>query len=125
MDFEWFDALILDCKAISTEYGFTHRWSQVEGRHALGLRIVEENDNFKRQSVYGLEVVKKVAKALGISARTVQYAVQFAQKCPDLTMLPYGKDCTWTKIVKEYLPENPIPQKNKEKYCPFCNHLLP
>ena len=125
MNSDWFESLINDCKAISVEYGFTSRWSNIEGRHELGKRILQENDNFKRQSIYGLEVVKKVANALGTSERTVQYAVQFAQKCPELNELPYGKDVTWTRIIKEYLPENPIPQEKKVKTCPFCNHILP
>lgn len=125
MDSEWFDALVEECKAISVEYGFTQRWSQVEGRHALGLRILADNDNFKRTSVYGLQVTKKIAAALNISERTIQYAIQFATKFPDLNMLPAGKNISWSKIVKEYLPDNPIPkQETKEKRCPHCGGLL-
>lgn len=124
MDSEWFKSLVDDCKAISVEYGFTSRWSQIEGRHELGKRILEENDNFKRQSIYGLDIVNKVSKALGIGARTIQYAVQFAQKYPDLSDLPCGKDATWTRIIREYLPENPIKKEITFKKCPNCGSLL-
>jgi hypothetical protein len=117
---EWFGALLDDCKAITTEYGFTSRWARIEGYFSLGKRILEENDNFKRSEVYGEGIVKKVSTSLGMSERTLQYAIQFAQKFPDLSMLPVGKDYTWSRVIKELLPENPLPPKEKKHTCPVC-----
>ena len=64
---EWFESLLGDCRAITTEYGFTQRWSRIEGYHELGKRVLEDNDNFKRSEVYGEVVVKQVSKSLGMS----------------------------------------------------------
>jgi hypothetical protein len=119
MDNEWFEQLIDDCRGIATEYGFTSRWSMVEGRHELGKRILQENDNFKRKSIYGQEIIKKVAGSLGFGERTVQYAVQFAQMFPDLSLLPEGKDTTWSKIVHQYLPKSEQKER-KQRVCPHC-----
>jgi hypothetical protein len=121
---EWFEQLLEECKAITTEYGFTSRWSRIEGYHELGKRIIEENENFTRSDIYGEQIVSKVSKALGISDRTLQYAIQFAQKFPDLQTLKIGKDYTWTRVIRELLPENPIKKEKKEKRCPWCNGII-
>lgn len=116
---EWYLSLLDDLKAISTEYGFTSRWTLIEGRHELGKRILEEN-----KRLYGDGVVLQIAKSLNISERTLQYAIQFATKYPDLNMLPVGKNVTWSMIIKELLPDNPIPKEKKEKRCPHCGGIL-
>lgn len=116
---EWYSLLLDDLKAISTEYGFTSRWARVEGYHTLGVRILEEN-----KRLYGDGVVLEIAKSLSISERTLQYAIQFATKYPDLNMLPVGKNVTWSMIIKELLPDNHLPKEKKEKRCPHCGGIL-
>jgi hypothetical protein len=122
---EWYGALIEECIAIHTEYGFLSRWSLVEGYHKLGSRILEENDHFERSKIYGKDVVNKVARSVGLSPRTIQYAVQFAKKFPQLNLLPTGKNTTWTRITEELLPENPLPIEKKKHKCPQCGFLFP
>lgn len=124
MDQDWLNALIEECKAIVTEYGFTSRFSKIEGYHTLGLRILEDNDNLERSKIYGKGVVQGLSAALGMSPRTIHYAINFAQKFPDLSLLPEGKDISWTKIIQKYLPDNPQPETKKVKVCPYCGHEL-
>lgn len=117
---DWYKSLLDDCKAIVVEYGFVSRFARVEGYHALGQRIINENGQFERSQIYGHKIVEKVAKALNLSPRSIHYAVQFYQKYPDLNALPAGKDITWGRVVRELLPENPIPKEKKKITCPKC-----
>lgn len=122
---EWFESLLEECRAIVTEYGFTSRWAKVEGYHSLGQRILEENNNFERSKIYGQQVIKRLSKEINLSERTLQYAVQFAQKFPALDSLPAGKNVTWSKIIKEYLPEHPqAASPQKVHTCPQCGSLI-
>lgn len=121
MDSNWYDELVGECKAILTEFGFASRWDKVQMYHELGGRVMAENGSFERKAVYGQEIVKKVSKSIGISERQLQYAIQFYRKFPDLDLLPAGKNISWTKIVREYLPDEPKPPKPpKVNTCPRC-----
>ena len=102
----WYQSLIDDCQSIMVEAEFTSRWVLVEGYHSLGLRILQENDNFEREKIYGKEITKRVSLSLGKGIRTIEKAIQFAKKFPDLAALPEGKDTSWRKICNEYLPEH-------------------
>ncbi len=119
----WLETLLDECKQILTEYGFTSRWTRIEGYHALGARVVAENANFERKAIYGQGIVKKVSESLGMSERQLQYAIQFYQKFPDLNMLPAGKNISWSKIIKEYLPNEKKPQV-EQKICPTCGQKV-
>lgn len=114
-----YESLIDECKQILTEYGFASRWSHVEGMHLLGSRVLVEHNNLNRKDIYGQSVIKTVSKAIGMSERTLQYAVQFAQKFPDLNLLPAGKNISWSKIIKEYLPKDKKPP-TEQIPCPVC-----
>ncbi len=103
IDKHWYDRLIDDCKTIIIEKGFESRWALVEGYHALGARILEDNDNFERTKIYGEHISHRVAESLGVSERTINYAVKFAQAYPDVGMLPGGKNISWQKVCREYL----------------------
>lgn len=122
---EWWDALVEECAAILTEYHFLSAWARVEGYHKLGSRILEDNQQFERAKIYGQQVVRKLSKTLNMSERTIHYAVQFAQKYPDLNLLPMGKNVTWTKVTTELLPENPHESKKKLHHCPQCGFEFP
>lgn len=101
---DWFNGLIEDCKSTVVETEFTSRWIIVEGYHALGKRIVGEKENFTRSEIYGKNVIRVIAEKINRSESTVEKAVQFYEKYPDLSLLPEGKNTSWSKICKKYLP---------------------
>ena len=101
---EWYQQLLDDCQTIITETEFTARWVLVEGYHTLGLRILEDEPKIKRGGSDLRDTLTRVSKDIGTHERQLYRAVQFARKCPDLELLPYGKDVSWRKICHEYLP---------------------
>lgn len=101
---EWYQSLIEDCQSILTEGIWNYRLTLIKTYHLLGRRILEENDNFKREKVYGEEIVSHVSESLGQSPRTLWRALQFVRKYPDLDMLPEGKNISWHKICNNLLP---------------------
>ena len=119
---EWYESLYQECVAILTEYSFLSRWSRVEGYWALGSRILQEHDNFEREKIYGKNVISKLSKHLGVSDRTLEYAVAFAKKFPKLEALPMGKQATWTMVCEQLLPEVPRPQYERKKIIRACPH---
>ncbi len=118
---DWFVSLIEDCKDLLTEAEFGARWMIVECYHALGVRLLQDFDNFERAKIYGEKIAQVVAESLGKSERTINYAIQFARLYPDLNLLPEGKNTSWSKICKGYLTA-PKEQDNREEYviCPRC-----
>ena len=106
MQANWYQSLIDDCNSIMVEAEFTSRWVLVEGYHSLGLRILQENDNFEREGIYGKKIVSRVTESLGKSERTIWRAMQFAREYPDLSLLPEGKNTSWHKICNKYLPKH-------------------
>ena len=73
---DWYKLLVDDCKAIVTEAVFNSRWALVEGYHMLGERIVTEH-NLDRREIYGKKIAQGLAQSIGLSERTINYAVQF------------------------------------------------
>ena len=126
---DWYQSLIDDCQSIIVEAEFTSRWVLVEGYHLLGQRILAENDNFERQKIYGKEITKRVSISLGKGIRTIEKAIQFAKKIPDLAALPEGKNTSWRKICNDYLPEHKEPVEleydeniKTDHQCPSCGY---
>ena len=99
----WYNQLIEDCKDLIIEVEFTSRWTLIEGYHSLGSRILQENENFERDKIYGEGICNVVAQSLGKRPRTIYYAIQFAKEYPDLNLLPEGKNTSWHHIVNKYL----------------------
>jgi hypothetical protein len=127
---EWYESLIGECKSILVEFGFRSNIERVRMYHELGSRILIDNHNFKRSEIYGEHITQKISKELGVGERTVQYAVAFAVKYPqidwesgELGGLPHGKAITWSKVVHDLLPEGEKKEK-PEKRCPHCGGLL-
>ena len=77
-------SLIEDCQAIIVESVFSSRWILVEGYHKLGKRILEENNNFERNKIYGKKISSHVSQSLGKSERTIERAIQFVRKYPEI-----------------------------------------
>jgi hypothetical protein len=100
---EWYGALVEDCKAIITEGIFNSRWALLEMYHQLGERIVTDN-NLQWNARGNGATLQDLAKYIGLSTRTLYYAIQFYEKYPDLSLVPEGKNISWNKIVTKYLP---------------------
>lgn len=100
---DWFNGLIDDCKSTIVETGFTSRWIIIKGYHSLGKRISEEKENFDRAEIYGIKIVQCIAESIGKSERSVQYAVKFYEKYPDLSLLPEGKKYILVENLSEIL----------------------
>ncbi len=99
---QWYQALIEDCKDIITEAVFTSRWSLVEGYHQLGERMVTDT-HYQKAAKGNLSSLHNCAKNIGISERSLYYAIQFYELFPDLALLPEGKNITWSKVKTKYL----------------------
>jgi len=102
---EWYKLLVDDCKAIITEAVFVSRWALVEGYWNLGKRIADEQ-NFDRKEVYAGKIVQGLAQSIGVSKRTLHYALQAYDKYPDISTIPEGKNISWNKLITKYLPEH-------------------
>lgn len=116
----WYLTLVSDLRAILVEYYFTHNWALVEGYHALGKRLVDDK-NFKTSHV------TQVANSIRKDVRTVQRAIQFYKKYPDLTLLPSGKNISWGQICNKYLPthtEKICLHKEIIKICKKCRKII-
>jgi len=100
----YYRLLVEDCKAIVTESVFVSRWALVEGYHLLGERIVMD-ENYQEYAKGNQESLKCLAGNIGIGERTLYYAIRFYKKYPELDDVPLGKNITWSKLVKTYLPE--------------------
>ena len=99
----WYVNLIDELKDIVVEHEFVSRWSLVEGYHTLGSRILEENDNFEKAGIHGLDAVQHVANSMNKKPRTIYYAIKFARLYPDLNLLPEGKNVHWRHVINKYL----------------------
>ncbi len=125
---EWYQELIDECQTIIAEAVFTSRWALVAGYHLLGERIVDDSNYKKWEQNKAGRVLQGFAKDIGISERTLYYAIQFYNKYPELDRVPEGKNITWNKIITRYLPqvkeseeEKPGNLKNK---CPQCGFIF-
>lgn len=100
-DQEWYEHLVDECKEIITEAVFTSRWALVEGYWTLGKRIRTDLnwDKFSQ----GLYTSQDLANAIGISERTLDYALQTYDKYKKLDLIPEGKNISWNKLITKYL----------------------
>lgn len=110
---EWYASLVEDCKAIITEAVFTSRWALVAGYHQLGERIVTD-ENYQEYAKGNKSSVQGLARKIGISDRTIYYAVQFYEKYPRLDKVPEGKNISWNKIINKYLPSGLSPDEKED-----------
>ena len=101
----WYTTLIEDLQDLLVETEFTSRRTLIEGYHSLGSRILNESNNFNRASIYGQDIVQRVAQSLNRKPRTIYYAIQFAKTYPDLNLLPDGKNVSWHHVVNKYLTD--------------------
>lgn len=115
---EWYQTLISDARAIIVEAYFTSNWALIEGYWELGKRIFEDKPKFDAIGLKNSEIVSRVSQSIKKSPRTVQRAIQFYKKYPDLGLLPEGKNTSWHRIVNKYLPETV--SKAELRRCDIC-----
>jgi hypothetical protein len=109
------DDIIEEIKDALVESSFTSRWSLIEGYHIVGKLLNEKRGELS--NYYGSKFVNTVADKVGKGERTIRYCMQFAEKYPDLDLLPEGKDVSWNKIIRK-LENREI--KKKVHTCPKC-----
>ena len=115
----WFKNLIDDCQGLVIEAEFSSRWVLIVAYHAVGERIEDERENFKKAGITNIS--GSIAEAMNKSPRTIQRCVQFYKKYPDLDKLPEGKNVSWHQICNKYLPESTGEKRSKNMItCPFC-----
>jgi hypothetical protein len=120
----WYEILVSDCKAIVTERLYRSRQEIIEGWHEVGHRITTDS-NYRKFAHGNTEIKKQLAVDIGASVKTLYYAIQFYDKFPELSnaleSFDEGKNISWHKIVKKYLPE---PREsvagNEFCTCPTC-----
>jgi len=98
---EHYSALIDECRAIITEKSFQLNWTRLEMYHEIG-RVIRDTSQGDKSIT---KLLQNLAEDMGITERTLWYAVQFYDKFPSLDELPDGKSASWTK-VKQELPVN-------------------
>jgi hypothetical protein len=103
--------MVEECESIIVEFVFNSKWSLIEGYHSLGKRILEEKKNFEKAGIK--DVASRVATSMGRNVRTIERAVQFAEKYPDLDKLPGGKAISWHYVCNELLPEGKSHHKHE------------
>ncbi len=115
---KWFVSLIDDIHSAIVEGEFNARWTIVETYHAVGKRILEEEDNFNKAKIKDIFAqVRNYLEQAGInkSDSTLYRCVQFARQYPDLAMLKEGKNVSWHAVCQKYLPLPKDMQTEKEK----------
>lgn len=108
---EKYKHFIEECRAILVEAEFTARWTILEAYHQIGQKI----------ALSGATPLQ-VARDLGKSERTIQYAVRFALKYPSIDDVPGGKSISWRKVIK--LITTPGEQE-PEEHCRHCTLHCP
>jgi len=120
----WYNILVNDCKAIVTERLYRSRQEIIEGWHEVGARIATDK-NYQKFAKGNGDRRKQLAADIGASVKTLYYAIQFYEKFPDVSALlettPEGKNISWHKIVKNYLPAPSSDVQNEPVMC-TCSH---
>ena len=100
-----------DITNIKVEYSFRMRWDLVEMYHKIGLLIAPR--------LKELDLVR-LSYLTAVSERNLYRAAQFAEKYPDLALLPEGKNTSWHRIANKYLPEPKEKQECDHEYIEVC-----
>ena len=124
---DWYQALVIDCKSIVTERLYRSRQEVIEGWHEVGERIATDV-NYRKHAHGNTEIKRQLAIDIGASVQTLYKAVQFYEKFPELSAalqsFEEGKNISWRKITRLYLPtpsgnDDPEPELCK---CPHCGN---
>ena len=124
---EWYQFLIEELRAIIIEAIFTSRIELIRGKWEAGRRIREENKNFERKEIYDKQIIENIAKDLRISEKEVYRWMQFYRKYPEKDFdtvcqnLPEGKNISWSKLTRKYLPQPDSEKKKWQRYFDVWN----
>lgn len=124
---DWYQGIVTDCKAIVKERLYRSRQEVIEGWHEVGERILTD-PNYKKFAHGNGEIKKQLASDIGASVQTLYKAIQFYETFPELSnalqTFEEGKNISWHKIVKNYLPAVTENEKNKPEQCtcPHCGN---
>jgi hypothetical protein len=99
---EEYKALVSDTIATLIEASFAARWAYVEAYHGIGEGLSMYIDT---KGLKATEVTAQVAVDVGVSERTLYYALKFYRMYPQLDEAPFGKNITWKGIIKGHLTE--------------------
>jgi len=120
---DWYKSLLDDVSSTLSEAVFASRMTLIEGYHAVGARLRQEEDRMPMT-----ELVHQCAVDMGVKPRKLWYAIQFFDTFPDMNKLPEGKNISWTKIKTKYLPsktkEKPELEASKRAKCPTCGQWM-
>ncbi|MDE2098432.1 MAG: hypothetical protein KGL39_14360 [Patescibacteria group bacterium] len=122
---EWYWGMVDECRTALKELEWRARSAVVEGYHHVGALILAQIPENQKSGNGLAHLIDRVARDIGKSTRTIQYAVKFAALVPDLEKMPAGydgKDVSWRRICHELIEGNePGKYKKKEVECPSCH----
>jgi hypothetical protein len=87
----------------------------------LGERVRQDGE-FQEYAKGNKSSLRALAQEIGMSSRTLYYALQFYDKYPKLDSVPEGKNISWNKIITKYLPESKREKQVPVHTCPNCGH---
>lgn len=119
----WYKNLVEEAQALITEAVFVSRWALVEGYWNLG-KLIREDSNVEKYAKGSAGFLQDLAISIGISERTLYYALQAYDKYPRIERIPDGKNISWNKLIKNYLTESSSTNSEKKNMieCPNCGH---
>lgn len=111
---EEYRSLVKDTIATLTEASFTARWTYIQAYHEVGLSIAMLIDV---KSLDTTLLLQSLQSDVGVSMRTLYYALKFYRMFPLLEEFPGGKNLGWKNVITKYLTigekEETIPKKSK------------
>ena len=112
---EQYEYIVSEIKSTIKEAVHVSRWALVEGYWTVGKLIREDfTDRHLEKQLKGL------AGDVGVSERTLWYALACFDKYPTLDTIPEGKNISMNKLITKYLPSKDKEPRKKELICPFC-----
>ena len=106
---DWLRDFLDETLGAITEEQFNATWTTVEFYHRVGEVLAPNMEELKKHlhTESNVDVMKFISSKIKKSPATVYRAVQFYNKFPDLNALPEGKNTSWRKICRLYLPSLP------------------
>ena len=99
---EEYKALVRDTIACLTEASFTARWTYVQAYHEIGQGIAML---INVKSLDTALLLQSLQSDVGVSMRTLYYALKFYRMFPELDDFPGGKNLGWKNVIQKYLTE--------------------
>lgn len=88
---ERYELLLEEIKATLVEKSFEERMAKIEMYHTIGELLRTTDSEITA-------LTKEVSKDLGLSERSLWFAVKFYDTYPKITELPDGKATSWNKV---------------------------